>query len=48
MPLAVPLGVVGIETVSGMAVKLAVTLFGPLIVIDVGLVDPERSPDQLE
>ena len=32
--------------VSAMAVNWAVTLFGPFIVKEVGLVDPERSPDQ--
>jgi hypothetical protein len=30
-----------------MATKLAVTDFGPFMVREVGLVDPERFPDQL-
>jgi hypothetical protein len=47
-PLAGPLGVVGVETVSVMATKFAVTLFGVLIVTVKGFVDPEASPDQLE
>ena len=44
----VPLGAVGAEIVSAMAVKVAVTLLGPLIAIEVGLVEPDRCPDQLE
>jgi len=47
-PLLAPVGVVGVETVSGMAAKLAVTLFGVLIVTVTGFVEPEASPDQLE
>jgi hypothetical protein len=34
--------------VSVVTVKLAVTLLGALIVTDPGLVNPVRSPDQLE
>jgi hypothetical protein len=47
-PLAGPLGVVGVETVSVMATKFAVTLLGALIVTVTGFVEPEASPDQLE
>ena len=43
----VPLGAVGVDTVSVMATKLAVTVFEPFIDIEVGFVDPERFPDQL-
>ena len=43
-----PLGAVGAEIVSAMAVNAAVTLLGPFIVIEVGLVEPDRFPDQLE
>ena len=34
--------------VPGVAVKLAVTLFEPLIVTEAGLTEPVRSPDQVE
>ncbi len=44
MPVAGPLGTVGGETVS----KLAITFFGPFMEIDVGLVVPDKSPDQFE
>jgi hypothetical protein len=32
----------------GICVKLAATFLGPFMPIEVGLVDPERSPDQFE
>ena len=47
-PLFCPLGVLGVETVSGMAEKLAVTVRRALIVIVSGFVVPEASPDQPE
>jgi hypothetical protein len=40
--------VVGVETVSGTAVKLAVTLLAALIVTVRGFAEPEASPDQPE
>jgi hypothetical protein len=40
--------VVGVETVSGIAEKLAVTLRRAFIVIVRGFVVPEASPDQPE
>jgi hypothetical protein len=39
-------GVVGGVVSAG--VKFAVTFFGPFIVREVGLMEPERSPDQFE
>ncbi len=47
-PLVDPVGAVGMDTVSAIDVKLAVTLFGPLITTEAGFVDPLRSPAQLE
>jgi hypothetical protein len=47
-PVVGPLGTVGVEIVSAVVAKLATTFFGPFIVMEAGLVDPERSPDQLE
>jgi hypothetical protein len=47
VPLVGPLGVLGVETISGTDVKLAITFFGLFIVIEVGLAVPERSPLQL-
>jgi hypothetical protein len=32
----------------GICIKLAITFLGPFMEIEVGFVDPERSPDQLE
>jgi len=40
--------VLGVETVSLMVIKFAVTARGRLIVTVSGFVDPEASPDQLE
>ena len=42
VPVAGPVGTLGVVMVS----KLATTFFGAFMVIEVGLVDPERSPDQ--
>ena len=47
-PLTAPVGVLGVETVSGMAAKLAVTVFGTLIATVRGFVDPDASPTQFE
>jgi hypothetical protein len=47
IPLKGPLGVVGIETVSGVAVKPAVTDLLALIVTVTGFVVPVASPLQL-
>jgi hypothetical protein len=46
-PLAGPLGTLGVEIVSGMAAKLAVTFLFPLIVKVTGLVVPVTPPLQL-
>ena len=42
VPVAGPVGTLGVVIVS----KLATTFFGPFTEIEVGFVDPERSPDQ--
>ena len=42
IPVAGPLGTVGVERLS----KLATTFFGPLIGREVGLVVLDKSPDQ--
>jgi len=47
-PLFCPLGVLGVETVSGMAEKLAITLRRVVMVTVRGFVVPEASPDQPE
>jgi hypothetical protein len=47
-PLVGPLGAVGVETVSVVDAKVAVTLRGVLIVTVRGFVDPEASPDQFK
>jgi hypothetical protein len=46
IPLAGPAGVVGVDTVSEMAAKFAVTVLGPLIVNEAGLVEPVKFPVQ--
>jgi len=47
-PLVGPLGVVGVDTVSAMVEKLAVTLLRAFIVIVRGFVIPDASPDHPE
>jgi hypothetical protein len=47
VPLVVPLGAVGIETVSVIAVKFAVVLLFPFMVTVTGFVAPVTSPVQL-
>jgi hypothetical protein len=48
VPLEDPVGTLGTEIVSPTAEKLAVTLFGSSMVIDVGFVLCVRPPDQFE
>jgi hypothetical protein len=38
----------GVAVALGVMLKLAVTFFGPSILRDAGLAEPDRFPDQLE